>query len=213
LATIFLIRHGEVEGNSGDRPTFTGWADKPLTARGERQAEAVARRLGEERLHAVYSSDLQRAVHTAERIAAVHSLKVQSDANLREVNYGAWEGLGETEILAGWRREWELRLTDPENHGPPDGESYAALWQRMEPAWKSIVARHRDENVALVGHNGTIRILLCHLLGMATKNYRRVRVSNGGLSRVEVHHGMEHSSGWPHVVVSCINETRYLRGV
>jgi broad specificity phosphatase PhoE len=202
-----------VEGNSGERPTFTGWTDKPLTARGERQADAVARRLGEEKLHAVYSSDLRRAMHTAERIAAVHSLKVQSDADLREVNYGAWEGIGEAEIVAAWNREWELRLADPENQSPPDGESYAALWARMEPVLTSIVARHRAENVALVGHNGTIRILLCHLLGMDIKNYRRIRVSNGGLSRVEVHHDREYAGGWPRAVVSCLNETRYLQGV
>ena len=190
-----------------------GWADKLLNARGERQAEAIARRLSEEKLHAVYSSDLQRALRTAERIAAAHSLKVQSEPALREVNYGAWEGLTETEIVANWSREWQLRLADPQNQGPPSGESYAALWQRVEPVWESIITRHREENVALVAHNSTLRILLCHVLGVPVQNYRRMLISNGGLSRVEVHHNARGSSGQPRFVVSCINETRYLQGV
>ncbi|HEY0073357.1 MAG TPA: histidine phosphatase family protein, partial [Abditibacteriaceae bacterium] len=65
MSQIFLVRHGEVEGNYGPKRTFAGWGDKPLTEKGLRQAQAVAERLAHEPLTAVYTSDLKRALHTA----------------------------------------------------------------------------------------------------------------------------------------------------
>lgn len=217
MSRIFLIRHGEVEGNSGARPTFAGWNDVPLTARGERQAQAVARRLERERLRAVHSSDLQRARRTAEPIAALHGLEAQTDTALREVNYGAWAGLGEAEIRAGWGELWRQRQDDSWSVAAPDGESYEDLWQRLEPAWERIVAQSREsgEDAALVAHNGTIRILICHLLGMPPANYRRIVVSNGGLSCVEVGTGGSErkSASGPSLVVRFINESCHLQGI
>lgn len=216
MSRIFLIRHGEVEGNSGERLTFAGWNDVPLTARGERQAEAVARRLEHENLRAVYSSDLQRARRTAELIAAAHSLEVQTDAALREVDYGAWTGLSETEVVAGWGELWRRRQRDPENVAAPDGESYADLWRRLQPAWERIAAQSLQSggDMVTVGHNGTIRILLCHLLGMPPANYRRIGVSNCGLSCVELASGRgAATAARPAPVVRFINEGCHLREI
>ncbi len=217
MSRIFLIRHGEVEGNSGARPTFAGWNDVPLTLRGERQVQAVAQRMQRERLRAVHSSDLQRARRTAEPIAALHGLEVQTDEAWREVNYGAWAGLGEAEIRAGWDELWRQRQSDVWRVAAPDGESYEDLWRRLQPAWERIVAQSRasDEDAAVIGHNGTIRILLCHLLGMPSANYRRIAVSNGGLSCVEVRADDSDStsaSGLP-PVIRFINESCHLQGI
>ncbi len=187
MSQIFLIRHGEVEGNSGERLLFSGWNDVALTARGQRQAQAVANRMRSARLRAVYCSDLGRARRTAEPVAAFRGLEVQADAAWREVNYGAWAGLGETEIVAGWNDLWQQRKADAENVRAPGGESYADVWARLEPQWNAVVERHaaREEDFALVSHNGPIRVLLCHLLGMPVNNYRRLRINNAGVSRIE----------------------------
>jgi len=213
MACILLVRHGEVEGNNGPRRSFAGWTDRPLTERGERQAEAIARRLKDEPLRAVYASDLQRARRTAERIAAQHGLSVQCDPALREVNYGEWEGLGDAEMLAGWAELWKQRVADPLNVAPPGGESYAALWARWWPAWQAIVRRHPDDVVAVVGHNGPLRTLLCHLLEAPLGNARSIRIDNAGLSRVEVDAGPLDTAEPARVVVSCINETCHLVGI
>jgi broad specificity phosphatase PhoE len=212
LFQVFLIRHGEVEGNSGPHPTFAGWVDKPLTIRGQAQAAAIARRLSTESLGVVWSSDLQRARITAEAIAEPHGLEVRTSAALREVSYGAWEGLGEAEILRQWQQQWLQRVADPEKVGPPEGESYADLWRRLEPIWdlflKESEASGAKSNV-LVAHNGTLRILLCHILGIPIANYRRLKISNCGLTRLEV----SQTEGIWSFVVSGINETTHLQGV
>jgi broad specificity phosphatase PhoE len=212
LFQIFLVRHGEVEGNSGPRPVFAGWADKVLTARGEAQARAISRRLGAESIGAVWSSDLRRARVTAETIAEPHGVQVNTTAAFREINYGLWEGLGEAEILRDWQNEWRRRSADPEHVGPPEGESYAELWERMEPAWETLLdgcENHKDKIAVLVAHNGTLRILLCHILGIPVAHYRRIKISNCGLTRLEV----ARREGKRSYVVSCINETTHLQGV
>ena len=219
MSHIFLVRHGEVTGNSvqaGGRLTFAGWQDKPLTARGKLQAQAVARRLSSEKLTVIYSSDLQRARNTAQQIAGFHGLKVRVDNRLREVNYGAWEGLGLDEILADYRDVWDARNADPENVAPPNGENYEDLWKRLRPCWNEILNSHKeDERIAVVAHNGTIRILLCHVLGMPFSHFKRLQISNCCVSHLETKNaGIEYSKADAQSLVAHnINETNHLQGI
>lgn len=212
MARIYLIRHGEVEGNSGTRRTFVGWGDKPLTARGEAQAQAVAERLSGEKLQAVYASDLQRARRTAEYIAQPHGVTVQCDAALREINFGVWEGLSEAEILADWQGVWQRRQADPVQVGAPEGESLNDLWARWQPTWQRIVQEHQNQNVAIVSHNSALRVLLCHLLDAPFSSYRRINMSNCGLSQVEIK-AADVTGSQSSIVVSYINETGHLKDI
>ena len=215
MSRIFLVRHGEVEGNYGPKRTFAGWGDKPLTEKGLLQAQAVGERLAGEKLAAVYSSDLKRAFHTAEAIAARHNLTVQTDTALREVNYGKWEGLGDAELLRDWAEHWKSRVADPLNVAPPEGESYADLWHRLQPAWNAIGERHRSQSgqsVAIVGHNGSLRILLCHLLGAPLGNARHIRLMNTSISCVEYEDSTMETSAARYVISSII-DTCHLAGI
>lgn len=207
MGTVYVIRHGEVEGNMGERRTYVGWNNSLLNARGEAQAAAVAQRLKHEPLRAVYSSDLPRAQGTAERIAREHGLKVQSTPALREANYGVWEGLTEAEINAGWAGQWRQRQLDAINVAPPEGESYTDVLQRWKPEWQQIGERHKDEAVAIVSHRGALRVWLCDLLGMPLLNYRYIDMSNCGLTRIEVSFK---DNVPPSILVGCINETCHL---
>jgi len=205
MTRIFLVRHGEVAGNVGDKPTFVGWNDLPLNARGIEQAERVAEYLASEKVQAVYSSDLQRAKITAEKIAEKHDLTVRIDADLREVNYGAWEGLGESELQREYSLQWQERQNDPWNVAAVEGESYQQMWQRFLPKWNDVVGNHHGETVVLVAHNGLIRMLLCYLLGAPFENFKRVHVSNGGVSRVQIDGSK--------ILVESINETSHLQNI
>jgi broad specificity phosphatase PhoE len=205
MTNIFLVRHGEVAGNAGDKLAFVGWGDLPLTENGERQSRAVADYLSGEKIAAVYSSDLQRALITARRIAQKQGLDVRVDRDLREVNYGAWEGLGESELLENWRDQYEARQNDPWNVAPTGGESYAQMWQRFFPKWQQLVKAHEGESAVLVGHNGLIRMLVCHLLGAPFGNFKRVHVSNCGVSRFEIEGDK--------VLVRVLNDTHFLKGI
>ncbi|MBI4759502.1 MAG: histidine phosphatase family protein, partial [Chloroflexi bacterium] len=93
---LLLVRHGETDWNAEER--YQGTTDVPLSAQGRAQAQALTSRMAGEVLDAIYASDLQRAWQTAEVIAAPHGLPVRPEPRLREIDFGAWEGLTFDEI-------------------------------------------------------------------------------------------------------------------
>lgn len=202
MTQVILVRHGEVAGNSGEKLAFVGWGDLPLTEYGVLQSRAVGEYLNSEHIAAVYSSDLERARITAEQIAGEHGLEVRIDPHLREVNYGAWESLGEEELLRDWAEEYAARQRDPWSIAPPDGECYAQMWERFLPKWNQIIKEHDGETIVLVGHNGLLRMLMCFLLGAPFQNFKRVHIGNGSVSRVEL--------DGDKVLIRCINDTHFL---
>lgn len=213
MTTIYLVRHGEVAGNTGEVRTFAGMRDLELNACGLAQAGAVAERLKGEKIDAVYASTLQRAWKTADGIAALHGLQTQRDAAWCEVNYGDWEGLAEADILENYADLWKLRVADPYNVAPPGGESYQMLWARLEPAWQAIVERHDEETVVIVAHNGSIRVLLCQLLGAPPANARRLQIGNCSLTLLRTGNVPNIPGGkleGPPVVIQYINQTAHL---
>lgn len=216
MTTIYLVRHGEVAGNSGEVRTLAGWRDLELTPRGVSQAQSIAARLAGAGLDAVYASTLQRAFLTADAIAAEHNLQTTRDADFREVNYGDWEGLSEAQILENHAELWRRRVQDPWQVAPPGGESYRMLWQRLERAWNGVLARHQDQTVAIVGHNGSIRVLLCMLLDAPPANARRLQIGNCSLSKVQIGDAPTPLAGKlesPPVVIQYINQIAHLEGI
>ncbi|MBC7104647.1 MAG: histidine phosphatase family protein, partial [Firmicutes bacterium] len=135
-----------------------------------------------QRYHAAYASSLTRAVETAEIIAAPHGLEVVRVPALREVNFGAWEGLTRDEIVSTfgslydewWRRPLSTRL--------PEGESYSEVVARSWGALRDIVRRHAGQQVLVVSHGGVIRALVGFVLGMDLNQFWRLRQDNGALN-------------------------------
>lgn len=158
---IFLIRHGETLANREFR--YIGARDDALSPVGETQAAQLATALAPLPIAAVYSSPLQRARHTAEAIATAHQLTVQVTPELRECEFGAWEGLSRAEVLAqdgAHLRAWERDATV----APPDGESFAAMQQRVRAFVEQLVEQHTGQALALVSHVGPIKTLLASAL-------------------------------------------------
>lgn len=214
MTTIYLVRHGEVAGNTGEHRTFAGARDLPLTERGLLQKEAVADALADKKIDAIYASTLQRAFHTGEAIAARHGLTVTGMDALREVNYGDWEGLSERNIAENYADHWKQRVADPWNVSPPNGESYSALWARLEPAWTQIIGDNANKTVVIVGHNGSLRVLLCELLEAPPINARRLQIGNCSLTKVQIGDAKTLLGGQlegPPVVISYINSTAHLK--
>ena len=214
MTTIYLIRHGEVAGNAGEVRTFAGARDLELTPRGWEQARAIATRMKNVKLDAVYASNLQRAWRTADGIAAQHGLPVTRLDGWNEVNYGAWEGLSEAQINADYADLWKSRVADPWLVAPPQGESYQHLWARLEPEWNALLRNHAGQTVAVVGHNGSLRVLLCQLLGAPPSNARRLQIGNCSLTKISVAtplDGEPEKLEGPPLVISYINDTSHLR--
>ena len=204
---VLLVRHGESRGNAERR--FGGHSPTPLSELGHRQAEATARALSNERVTAIYSSDLLRAVQTAEPLARATGLEVARTAALRERSVGLMEGLTFEEAAAAHPEEYAALLRRDFEHVLTGGESYRQLLDRAAAELDRAVERHRGGTVALFSHTGTICILALHLMGALDAPALRpvwLSSSNCGITRFELH-----SDGF--VRVSALNDTRHLTGV
>ena len=161
---LFLIRHGETLANRQFR--YIGRRDDALSETGERQATQLAEALTSLPLAAVISSPLQRARATAQAIAAPHQLAVELAPELRECDFGTWEGLSRAEVLA--RGAEEAHILDAWEHdatiAPPEGESFAALQQRVRAYVEQLAITYTGQTLALVSHVGPIKVLLAAAL-------------------------------------------------
>ena len=181
--TLILIRHGETPYNRDRR--YQGHRNTPLTRKGKRQAKEIAFRLKNESLNAIYSSDLKRTKCTAEVINHYHSLKINILPQLREIDFGDWEGKTHDEIQREWRGlldEWERK---PSQIKIPRGESIKDLVERIRSTIKKIVSNHPDQRVAIITHGGPIRIILMDALGLGLDDWWKTITSNGGISIIE----------------------------
>lgn len=187
MTTILLARHGETDWNRDQR--WQGHADRELTELGRAQALALAERLVDVELAAVYSSDLERARETARPAAEASGLSVIERSDLREVDVGSWSGLTREEVEAqdpdGIRR-W---LDGAKGwHG---GESYEEMAERVVAACRSIAAAHPSATVLVVSHGGCVRAVHARALGLSFHAHRKTAPvePNARLSVVAVENG------------------------
>lgn len=181
---IRLVRHGESEGNFAGSLQGSRF-DTPLSARGRRQAEALAVRLAEERIDAAWASPLVRARETASVVAAPHGLPLSIDADLMEFDWGVWSGRPFDGVLdqevSAVRARWRAGETDL---APSGGESPAMAATRAERFLGRL--RAADPRAPLVVAHGRFnRILMALLLGRPLSTMDEIRQRNGSLSVFE----------------------------
>ncbi len=156
-----LLRHGQTPMSVEKR--YAGRSDVPLTDTGLRQAAAAAKRLASAGLGAIVTSPLQRAVQTAEAVAAVTGVPVLTDDGFRETDFGAWEGLTFAEVRERWPSEVTTWLADPAV-APPGGESFAQVSNRVTAALDRVLASRDRERILIVSHVTPIKTLVAAAL-------------------------------------------------
>ena len=189
MPTLLLARHGETDWNRDRR--WQGHSDRPLNERGRRQARDLAARIEHEELEAIYSSDSRRARETAEIVGARLGLPVKTDARLREVSFGEWEGLTSDQIA---RRHADafVRWEAGERPLRPGIEPDEAMAERVLEALREIAEEHPDGRVLVVTSGGPIRAAEAHLQGIEQVSARRLlrTVDNCGLVELAVRDGV-----------------------
>ena len=203
---VLLIRHGQSEGNAERR--FGGHTATPLSPRGRRQAQATARALQSEELTAIYSSDLARAIETAQPLANVTGLAVNATTAFRERSVGVMEGLTFEAAAQQHPEQYAALLQRDFEHVLTGGESYRQLLDRAVQKLDEVIAENHGGKIAVFSHTGTICILALHLMGaLDAPELKPVWISsaNCGVTRIELR-----DDGF--VRVLNVNDTRHLSG-
>ena len=176
MPKILLVRHGITETNATRR--FTGQSDIDLNADGYQQAEELRDRLAEEKIDAAYSSDLKRAITTAEVICSKHEVEIITRPEIRELNYGEAEGLTFREISEKYPELSEMIARYSPVLSFPGGESFSDLTYRAGRFLEIINNHATDQTILVVSHGGMLRTLTCHLLGMDQEHWPKFRFDN-----------------------------------
>ena len=154
---IIIIRHGESLGNS--KRIMLGLTDLDMSERGYLQAEACAEFLLNERIDAVYSSDLKRAYNTAVPTARAFGLEVQGRKALREIYAGIWEAIPFSDVINNYAADFALWRDDFPSAYCPEGETVAELSKRVCDEVKRICEAHDGETVVIATHASPVRTI------------------------------------------------------
>lgn len=175
-----LMRHGETGGGSRLR----GSSDDPLTATGWRQMCAAAG--DDDRWQAVVTSPLVRCAEFAAALARRWNLPLETDARLREIHFGEWEGRSVRELWAEDPDALTRFWNDPVAHPPPGAEPVPEFRWRVLAAWREHLRRHAGRRVLVVSHGGPIRVILGEVRGLPLGELLKLEVVHAGVTRIRI---------------------------
>jgi probable phosphomutase (TIGR03848 family) len=195
VTTLFLIRHG-LTAQTG-RTLYGRTKGIDLDERGRAQADALVERFEGLRVHAIYTSPLERCVQTVEPLAAARRLRLERRPALVEMETGTWTG----RPLAQVRRTkaWRVLQETPSAFRFPEGESFLEAQARVLDELTRIAERHPRGNVVVATHGDIARMLVAHYAGAHLDRFQRTIVDTAGVSVVHL------DGGRPHVLL--VNDT------
>jgi alpha-ribazole phosphatase len=184
---LYLVRHGRT--GSGRDCRYLGRTDEPLNAVGRLQVEALAQLLrAKRRCGRCVCSPLQRATQTAEILRSVTGCAPEIDADLREIDFGRWEGKMFSEIRDSSAEEVERWARFSPDFAFPGGESLRDFLDRVRRAADRLAA-DEAETILAVTHGGVIKVMLCHLLGLEARRYVAFEIATASLTVVRLFEG------------------------
>jgi len=185
MSRLLLVRHGLTVYNSTHR--FSGYSNIELSKEGYQQVENLRDYLANEKIDIAYSSDLKRALVTAEVICTEHNVEIITCPELREANYGEIEGLTFQEIsqnhpeVADLVRNFDLSLEFP------GGETFLGFIERTITFLDRLDGHKPSETILIVSHSGPLRTLACHLMGIGQNCWWQLRFDNASLSIIDTY--------------------------
>lgn len=182
--TLLLVRHGATAHTAQGRFSGCTGQNPPLSPLGERQAAALARRLAASGgITAVYASPVLRARQTGQLLAGALGLPLAVDDELREVDFGQWEGRTGAQVQRDWPSQWALWRGDAAV-APPGGESVAAVARRVARARGRLTTAHPGGTLVLVSHLYPVRLSVLDALGAPYAAVHRMVLQPTAVSEV-----------------------------
>lgn len=185
MMKVDLLRHGELVGGVKYRGQKV---DDPLTEGGRRQMDAVWSHLDGE-VDLIITSPLSRCSGPAKEWAGVASIPCIEEPRILELAYGEWDGLSKDEVRAKYPGMLEQWRANPEGMRIPGAETMAELQVRVAAFWEECVAQHHGKHLLVLGHSGSLRTLIAHVLAAPVATTRRISFPYGCWSRIVLDDG------------------------
>jgi alpha-ribazole phosphatase len=179
--TVILIRHGETDWSYQKR--YCGFSDIDLNENGRQQGRQLHRRLKKEKINGVYASDMKRTLQFAGIV--LKGVPIEETADLRELNFGIFEGLTHEDIMKLYPQIYGKWLENPLESAIPQGESLHAMAQRVRRALRTMLSANTDKTVAVVTHGGPIKVIICDVLQLGLHKIWKIEQALASISIIE----------------------------
>ena len=187
MTKVIFIRHGQTEWNVTGR--YQGQSDVQLTEEGRQQAQKLADNFPVDEIDAIYASDLNRAMVTAEAIGRKFGLAVQPEAAFRELSFGEWEGLTYQQIVSQWEDAMANFMQHPDIMEIPGGESFPEVQKRAMTRLEELIKKHDGQTIVVVAHGAVLRTMLTAALHMPLQYLWSIRQFNTAVNIVRYDEG------------------------
>ena len=204
MTRIILVRHGETDWNK--EQIFRGRIDVPLNSTGLQQAKATGEVLSGQKIDAIYSSPLSRAIQTANGIISFHShITVKEAKGFMDIDFGKWQGLPHKNVEDEFKDLYDAWQREPHNLKMPGGEGLDDVKLRAMESLNDILSSHVDETVVIASHRVVNKVILCAILGLSNQHFWRIRQDTCAINIFE-----DSDRGF---IISVINDTCHIKAL
>lgn len=200
---LYLIRHGETAWNRERR--YQGTTNIELAPEGHAQAKRLGKRFLNLPLDHIYASPLDRAMDTAKAVQSTKNVPLEPMEAFTEINFGKWEGHTVKELIDLYGQSYIDFEKNPFAHEVPGEGSFHNAKDRSVAGVKEIVAKHKNQSVAVVSHGGLLRVLLVGLLNLNEEMYHKTWLNNTSITIVDVYENGE-------IFLMTLNDAAHLEG-
>lgn len=188
MLTIYLTRHGLTEWNVNR--IMQGWGNGELTEKGINDAKSLGKRLRNTQIDKVYSSSSKRAFETAQYIIGDQPISIIQEDDLREMNFGDWDGRIRDEIEAEFPTEFKTFWETPHLFQTDTGETFEHLKKRAISVFEKIISENESGTILIVTHSIFLRVLLTYIKDLPLSDvFKATPPGNTSLTKVEVENG------------------------
>lgn len=191
---LFLIRHAETNWNNLGK--IQGDLDIGLSIEGHKQCIILKERFKENDFDFIYSSDLRRAVETAEYLTRKNEDRIILDDRLRERDYGKWKGLTWDEVKSSFPEEYKIVKENPVNGLPTGGETLKQVEKRINAFFQDLL-QNMGKKVVIVSHNSPLMVLLAKAQNLPLEQIRKINyLYNTEVIELEIKYNENHILKW-----------------
>ncbi len=180
---LYLVRHGQTSFNKNFR--FMGQKDVPLNRTGIYEANSLKEYFKGVPIDVIYASSLIRAYKTASIINKCHKLPITKVPQIKEIDFGKWEGLNYKKITRYSGEIFAKWIENPFSVNIPGGENMRKFAARVTKAIKKIIKENKGKTILVVSHGGTLRAVLTKIFGIK-KNFIKLEQASGTINLIEL---------------------------
>lgn len=184
ITTLYFIRHGATELNLENR--YQGKTNLPLSVYGIKQVKQFKKRIEHIPFDLILTSPAKRSLQTCQLLFS-SKIPITVHKGLTEINFGIWEGLTYKEIQSRYPKQLLYYEQDPSMYAPKGGETLAVVLDRIKTVYRDICSIYQGKTIAILGHGGSINILLCYLFGIKPQTPWQFQLQPASLTKILIY--------------------------